>query len=129
MSVDLQGYRKLSSFLGIGIGAGNYINVYNTDGTTITEITSIAICNSNSSVETFKLWQVNNTIWQSAGDWDNGVNVEPLTAIKDRLFYDAEIPANQTWFLPISTILDASQYLIFEGTSNLSVTIWGKEDM
>jgi len=128
MSVDLAGYRKLSSFVGIGTGAGKYLNVYNTSGTTITEISSIAICNSSSSDKTFKMWQVTNLIWQNSGDWNSGANVEPSTAIKDRLFYESEIPANQTWFLPVSIILDGNQYLIFEGTSDLSITIWGKED-
>lgn len=126
--VDLQGYRKLSSCVGLGTGAGNYINVYNTDGTTITEITSISICNSNALTKTFNMWQVDNITWQNGGYWNLGANTEPISAIKDRIFYGAEIPGNHTWFLPVSTILDGSQFLIFEGPVDLSVTVWGKED-
>lgn len=128
MSVDLEGYSKLSSYSGTGTGAGNYISVYNTTFGSVTEIEGLALCNSNSSVETFKLWQVPKSTWINSGDWDTGVNVEPAVAYKDRIFYATEIPTNMTIFLPVSLIMQENQYLIFEGSSNVNITIWGKED-
>lgn len=128
MSVSLEGYSKLASTSGTGTGAGNYINVYNTGFGTVTQLTGISICNSDTSDDTFKLWQTDQATWVSVGDWDSGANVEPVVAIKDRIFYNTEVPANMTIFLPVDVLMDGNQYLIFEGSTNLNITLWGVND-
>jgi len=126
MSNKLDNYRKLASAKADGLGT--YINVYNTGDNTISRVFSLIVCNSDPSVKTFRLWQTSGEEWQEETKWNNGALPEPVTAVKDRLFYDVEVPENLSFIVSCDLVLDNKQYLILEAPEEINITIWGEEE-
>jgi len=117
---------KLNSIQGSGIGAGNYVSVYNSDSDTNVVVSSIIVCNSGGTVIPFSLWQIDDADW--TGDWNSGSVAEPASANKGRIFFNNNIPSNTTFTTSLGIVLEPNQRLIFEGSTLLNIISWGVEN-
>lgn len=75
-----------------------YTTLYNVPASTESVISSIVVCNTNTSAATFRVG-----IDDAAGD--------PLIANGEFLVYDATIAANDTITLTLGVALDAGKYI------------------
>lgn len=82
---------------------GTYATLYNTGAATTAVISTISICNTSTSTQTYRIGIMGSAGTPGAADW---------------LVYDAAVAAKDTAFLTIGLSLGNSQYIRVSSSAN-----------
>src|SRR5271167_1460294 len=92
------------------IGTGSDQTLYTSPAATSTVVSSVSICNRDSSAHTF-------TVAQTTGSG--------AVATTDYLYYQRNLNANDTFIFTIGEIMVAADTLHFTGDNHLTIQGWG----
>jgi len=92
---------------------GTYTTLYNTGASTSAVISTLAICNTSTSTQTYRIGIMGSAGTPGAGDW---------------LVYDAAVAAKDTAFLTLGISLGNSEFIRVSSSANsLSFTAYISE--